>query len=341
MDKIIIKIDPMQIPESDVPRNLDDFICKICSFIIFDPYECESCGTPYCKDCIEIWHQKSASCPIKCGKTLKIKPAHRFIKKMINEIRVKCMNSECPVILKYESIFAHISTCDYQNIKCPNEECTETFLKKELQEHLKICKFKVTICERCNEKIIPGLDNEKQVKEDKILSKDEIKKNLDENNSNHDCIKNLSRSISELRSNYNQLQVKTKKYEKDIKELIDKTTVLMCNITYRCDNAHPLVFIPKWTSTCSCCGLIKICTRWECTTCNKYYCLDCVKLLNSVFCPNFHTFLFGNRGNYLCDICGGKKTRGGDLSLHDPVCDFDVCDLCVVKLFPNLEKKDS
>ena len=142
-----------------------------------------------------------------------------------------------------------------------------------------------------------------------------------------------------MKTNHDQLLVKTKKYEKDIKELIDKTTVLMCNITYRCDNAHPLVFKPKWTSTCSCCGLIKICTRWECSTCNKYYCLDCVKLLNSVYCPNFHTFLFGDRGNYLCDICGGKKTRGGELSMHDPVCDFDVCDLCVVKLFPNIEKK--
>jgi len=112
----------------------------------------------------------------------------------------------------------------------------------------------------------------------------------------------------------------------------------MSNISYKCDNAHPLIFKATWTSTCSCCGLIKICTRWECVTCKKNYCLDCIRLLNYVFCPNFHTFLYGDRGNFLCDICGAKKTQGGALSLHDPVCDFDLCDNCVIKLFPSLTK---
>ncbi len=99
-----------------------------------------------------------------------------------------------------------------------------------------------------------------------------------------------------------------------------------------------LLFKANWTSTCSCCGLIKICTRWECITCKKNYCLDCIKLLNYAFCPNYRTFLFGDRGNFFCDICGAKKTTGGPLSLHDPVCDFDVCDYCVQKLFPNLKQ---
>jgi len=342
IDISIIKIDPCHIPENDCPKNLDDFICKICAYLIYDPYECENCGTPYCKDCIEVWHQKSGSCPIKCGQTLKIKPAHRFIRKMINEIKVKCQNKNCPVVTTYEKVFAHLEDCEYNEIKCPNIGCSEKFLKKEQNEHLKVCKFKVIKCERCCEIVIPVISIE-GTKSINILNED--KKSTSENNSdqliypNHDCIKILSTNLKELRQDYNHLVMKTKKYEKDIKELIDKTTVLMCNITYRCDNAHPLVFKPKWTSTCSCCGLIKICTRWECSSCNKFYCLDCVKLLNSVYCPNFHTFLFGDRGNYLCDICGGKKTRGGDLSLHDPVCDFDVCDTCVVKLFPNIMEK--
>jgi hypothetical protein len=318
------KFDTKQIPEGEIPKNIDDLICKICTYILHDPHECENCGTPYCKDCIDEWHKKSSQCPIKCGGTLKIKPAHRFVKKMLGELQINCPNKSCSKIVKLEQVPSHLKICEYSEIKCTNDECKEKLLRKDLSEHLIICKFKVLICEKCNEKIeLKGKNLNKQMIDENELMKE------------HDCLKILSLRVKKLTIDSENLESKNKIFEKEIIELKEKTNLLYCSINYKCDMAHPLVFRANWSCSCSCCGLIKVCVRWECTTCKKKYCLDCIKLLSPNFCPNFHTFFYGNKGNFICDICGAKKTHGGEMSLHDPVCDFDLCENCVVKLFPS------
>jgi len=302
-------------------------VCKICSFILCDPHECEHCGTPYCKDCIDEWHKKSSQCPLKCGVTLKIKPAHRFIRKMLSELTLKCPNADdgCSIIIKHEQVNSHLKVCDFSFIKCLNDECKEKLLRKDMNEHLVVCKFKVFVCERCNEKI-------------EVKSK--LKNEIDEEIlKGHDCLKVLSCKVKKLTTDFENMEIKNKIYEKEIVEPKDKTNLLYCSISYKCDMAHPLVFRANWSCSCSCCGLIKVCVRWECTTCKKKYCLDCIKLLSPNFCPNFHSFSYGNKGNFICDICGAKKTHGGETSLHDPVCDFDLCENCVIKLFPSKAKK--
>jgi hypothetical protein len=343
------KLDITNVSEDEKHKNIDEFICRICSFILQDPHECENCGIPYCKDCLEAWHQRSSQCPIKCGSTLKIKPAHRFFKKMLGEIKIKCPNENCPEIIQISRLEYHLKECQFLIVKCNNEDCDENYLRKDLVKHMETCKFKEFFCIRCNEKIKirPGVGC------NNINNNNDIN-NLSNNNliniscdklqviniyDDHDCIKVLSTKIKSITNNLETVIKQNEIYDKSIKELKDKTNLLMSNISYKCDNAHPLIFKATWTSTCSCCGLIKICTRWECSSCKKNYCLDCIKLLNFVFCPNYHTFLYGDRGNFLCDFCGAKKTQGGPLSLHDPVCDFDVCDTCVLKLFPNINNK--
>ena len=315
------KFDTKLIPEGESPKNIDDLICKICAYILFDPFECENCGTPYCKDCIDEWHKKSSQCPIKCGGTLKIKPAHRFIKKMLAELQLKCPNKNCPVVIKLEQVANHLMSCDYSVINCTYDECTEKLVRKDLKNHLITCKFKVQICEKCNEKI-------------------EVKNNVEDISIGHDCFKILSNKVKRLSLDYENIEVKHKNLEKEVNGLREKTNLLYSSINYKCDLAHPLVFRANWSCSCSCCGLIKVCVRWECTTCKKRYCLDCIKLISPNFCPNFHSFSYGNKGNFICDICGAKKTHGGDISLHDPVCDFDLCENCVVKLFPSKAKTE-
>jgi chaperonin cofactor prefoldin len=312
------KIDPNQL--ANIPENLDDFICKICTFIIQDPHECEGCGTPYCKDCIEAWHKRSSQCPIKCGSTLNIKPAHRFIRKMLNELNVRCPMLGCSEVLKLEYLNKHLDVdCQFLLIKCKNSDCKEYIMRKDIQQHLENCVFKEINCKNCNEII-------------------KINNNAMVDDSEHNCIQILSERVSSMKRTIEVLEKKACDSEVNLQELKSQTRLLLSNISYKCDNAHPLIFKATWTSTCSCCGLIKMCTRWECSTCNKNYCLDCIRLLNHIYCPNFHTFVYGNRGNFLCDICGAKKTHGGPLSLHDPVCDFDLCDTCSVKLFPIINK---
>jgi hypothetical protein len=331
------KLDVSAIPEGEVPKNIDDFTCKICSFIIHDPHECENCGTPYCKDCLELWHQKSSQCPIKCGVTLKIKPAHRFVRRMIGELKVKCSTEECTEIIELSRLEPHLKECQHLSVKCPNEDCDVFLKRKDIPEHILTCKYKEISCERCFEKIKLCLNDLEKIENNKE-GMIQFNNNHEFHKQHHDCVKMLGNKVKLLLISNEQLSKKTEIFEKEIFELKEKTNLLMSNISYKCDNAHPLIFRATWTSTCSCCGLIKICTRWECASCKKNYCLDCIRLLNSVFCPNFHTFLFGDRGNFLCDICGAKKTQGGPLSLHDPVCDFDLCDNCVVRLFPNIHK---
>lgn len=322
------KLDVSNVPEEEKPKNMDDFICRICAFILHDPHECENCGTPYCKDCLEAWHQRSAQCPLKCGATLKIKPAHRFLKKMLGELVVKCPTNDCPEMVNISRLDQHMKKCQFLLVKCSNQECEEYFPRKDIKNHEEICKHKELQCERCLEKIKiikPEDENEIIVGENPI-------------NGKHDCIKLLSEKTTNLSLQIEKLVKKNENYEKEVMKLKNRTNLMMSNMSYKCDQAHPLIFKANWTSACSCCGLIKICTRWECSLCKKNYCLDCIRLLNSVFCPNLHTFIYGDRGNFLCDICGAKKTQGGSLSLHDPVCDFDLCDNCVIKLFPNISK---
>ena len=305
------KIEPSLI--ANPPSNIDDYICKICTFILNHPYECENCGTPYCRDCIEEWNKISSQCPLKCGSTLNIKPAHRFIKKMLGDLDVKCPN-KCEVIVKMEHLDKHNNECQFLLVRCENTECEEYYIRKDLKNHLGVCKYKEHICETCNDKI--------------KLYYNDVKI--------HNCINTLSNKFTILNTRLDELEKIIKISEKDIRDLKYRTGLLLSNISYKCDNGHHLIFRANWTSTCSCCGLIKICTRWECSNCNKYYCLDCIRLLNHLYCPNSHTFIYGNRGNFLCDICGAKKTYGGPLSLHDPVCDFDLCELCSVKVFPDI-----
>jgi hypothetical protein len=311
------KIDPICL--ANVPEHLDDYICKICTFIIQDPHECEGCGTPYCKDCIEAWHKRSSQCPIKCGSTLNIKPAHRFIRKMLNELSIKCSIAGCSDVVKLESLGKHLDECQYLLVKCKNSDCNEQIMRKDIAAHLENCNYKETNCKDCNEII-------------------KCNNNIIVDESHHNCIQVLSSRITSMTSTIEELEKKALSAETEIKDLKNQTTLLLSNISYKCDLAHQLIFKATWTSTCSCCGLIKMCTRWECPTCKKNYCLDCIRLLNHIYCPNFHTFAYGNRGNFLCDICGAKKTFGGPLSLHDPVCDFDLCEACSVKVFPVLNK---
>lgn len=331
------KIDVSNISEDS--KNVDDFICRICCFILQDPYECENCGTPYCKDCIEAWNQRSSFCPIKCGKTLRIKPAHRFIKKMLGELKVKCITQDCPEVFMLGTLDTHLNVCQFLSVKCTFEDCDTYVMRKELDKHMKECEHQEEICQTCSEKIkIKKSTQNLKEKQNEVKSDENMIKMCSERTDKHNCIKILSDRIKGLSCDNESLHKKCENYEKDITILKEKTDLLMCNIAYKCDLAHLLTFRANSSSTCSCCGLIKICTRWECETCKKMYCLDCIKLLNSKYCPNYHTFIFGNLGNFMCDTCGSKKTNGGPLSLHDPVCDLDLCEICVIKLFPNINK---
>ena len=294
--EIIKKLDPNRIEEK--PKNLDDFICKICTFIIHDPHECETCGIPYCKDCLEKWKFISNQCPLKCNSQMKIKPAHRFIKKMLGELKIKCGNEDCPVVTEICRLDYHLRECEYMIMKCENEECEEKIKKRELLKHKETCKFKTLQCERCSEKF---RDTSRQ----NLEIKDELENSSSDfvNLQTHDCIKSLSNNLKNLSEKFELLFKKNEKNEKKVKELRDKTNLLMSNFSYKCGSGHNVTFRATWDSTCLTCNRSGICTRWECAECDSNYCLSCIRIYNPVFCPNSHTFLIGQNVEFQCDLC--------------------------------------
>lgn len=309
------KIDITRIPDVEKPKNIDDFICKICTYIINDPYECENCGIPYCKECITKWERISNQCPIKCDSGMRIKPAHRFIKKMLGELKIKCKNEACQIVIELSRMEYHLKECEYAAIQCTNDGCEEKILRKDYQKHNEICKFKIIQCERCTERFREN---------DNYISL--IK--------SHDCVRLLVENARGLNIKLQSLVKKNEENEIKIKELEHKMNLLVCNISYKCESGHNLTFRASWNSTCASCGENEICTRWICSICEVNYCLNCVKILNYICCPNAHSFSLEQVDEYLeCDMCY-MEFPNDQLSLHDRVCNFDICGNCVKKLFP-------
>jgi len=310
------KINTTRIPDVEKPKNIDDFICKICTYIIYDPYECENCGIPYCKECITKWERISNQCPVKCDSVMRIKPAHRFIKKMLGELKIKCQNEACQTVTEISRMEYHLKECEYATLKCENEGCGEKILRKDYHEHNQICKFKLIQCERCTQTFRERDNDISSIK-------------------SHDCVKSFAENFLNMKIKVEILEKEQKENKIRIKELEDKINLLICNISYKCEIGHILTFKASWNSICATCGENEICTRWNCSTCEVNYCLNCIKILNYMCCPNAHPFSIGQVDEYLeCDMCY-MEFPYDQSSLHDRVCNFDICGDCVKNLFPN------
>lgn len=295
----------------DPPTNLDDLTCSICSFILLDIVECENCGTPYCRDCLTEWHKKSLHCPLKCGATLVIKPGHRFLRRMVEDLNVKCANDPCPITYKISEDLNHKKICQFHPEICPfsKEGCKKLIRRADMEQHVMTCEHKVQYCSDCGEK------------------------SNNVNGEKHNCIKTLTSKILELNLVNDSLMKSYINLEKEFLTMKEKMNVLLVSIIYKCDHGHNLVFRANWNETCSCCGVIKKCTRWECLTCAKCYCLDCIKLICSKVCPNMHVFSNNEPGHYICDKCGAKKSNNSQESIHDRICEFDLCENCANSMF--------
>ena len=122
---------------SDKIIVIEDLIkCSICLEILAKPYECETCGTLFCEDCINDWVRIKLSCPMKCS-NFKLTKAKINTRKMLNLIQLTCINyPHCTYVAEYWNIFEHEPKCEFQKIKCPNFPCAFDGHFKELKNHL-------------------------------------------------------------------------------------------------------------------------------------------------------------------------------------------------------------
>lgn len=142
-------------------QNLDQIVlieelikCSICLEILSRPYECESCGTLFCEDCINDWVRIKLICPMKCS-NFKLTKAKINTKKMLNLIQLKCANyPSCTEVGEYWTILDHENKCEFQKIKCPNANCSFEGHFKELKSHLQYnCESLNYECGFCKSKI--------------------------------------------------------------------------------------------------------------------------------------------------------------------------------------------
>ncbi len=134
---------------------IEDLIkCSICLEILNKAYECDSCGTLFCEDCINDWIRIKLSCPMKCS-NFKLIKAKINTKKMLNLLQLSCINApHCSYVSEYWSIFEHENKCEFQKIRCPNLQCNFDGHFKELKLHLQnYCESVNYECGFCKSKI--------------------------------------------------------------------------------------------------------------------------------------------------------------------------------------------
>jgi len=69
------------------------------------------------------------------------------MRRLINEIVVKCPNEFCKVECTKANLEKHKESCEYEIVFCPNSHtCTDMF-RKDLKNHLETaCEFRIVEC---------------------------------------------------------------------------------------------------------------------------------------------------------------------------------------------------
>eukprot|EP00352_Strombidinopsis_acuminata_P002373 CAMPEP_0176384156 /NCGR_PEP_ID=MMETSP0126-20121128/34092_1 /TAXON_ID=141414 ORGANISM="Strombidinopsis acuminatum, Strain SPMC142" /NCGR_SAMPLE_ID=MMETSP0126 /ASSEMBLY_ACC=CAM_ASM_000229 /LENGTH=135 /DNA_ID=CAMNT_0017749683 /DNA_START=16 /DNA_END=423 /DNA_ORIENTATION=+ len=91
------------------------FICVICTNVVDEPKECDSCERWYCSKCIDKWTQKNNSCPNCKVDWKEAKRVSRFAYKKLEGLIFAC--DSCEKHFKYAELKNHWTT------QCMNKAC--------------------------------------------------------------------------------------------------------------------------------------------------------------------------------------------------------------------------
>jgi len=139
----------------DLPPDLK---CTICWKLMKDPMQFP-CGHGTCNYCLQSLAKNSLSksrplCP-QCRSPIPIKKALKnvMLKRFIEALRVKCMNSwrGCTWVGEVSNIKDH--SCDYEITKCTNTGCGAEIEKKSLPDHLLKCNVKAAETDELKQKV--------------------------------------------------------------------------------------------------------------------------------------------------------------------------------------------
>ena len=132
----------------------EELICPICNNLVYDPICCKKCNIPFGRGCLHKWFQinKSGECPTsKCGK-LEPEVMPKIFIKLINKIKLKCLNDECSEIISHDNYYKHVGNCPLGQFKCHARGCKFKGNREEIIIHLEVCSKLFEICKYCKGK---------------------------------------------------------------------------------------------------------------------------------------------------------------------------------------------
>lgn len=196
----------MASPKIDASRLQDstpfstNIQCVICHDIPLCPKECQNCQNLFCNDCITSWLEIKNVCPCFCSdEELKMRVAHKFIRDIISNLRVKCVNYDfgCKEYIRFENLSSHEEkSCLFRKTSCPNGTCDKEILFKDCQEHASKCFEEKIQCFECKA----------------IFSKPDFKK--------HFCVLSLFQEIEGLEKLYEENSKEVAKLQADISNIM-------------------------------------------------------------------------------------------------------------------------
>ena len=134
-------------------RN-DTWTCPICLDIFEDPVETPCCHNLFCENCIEL----VLKCPI-CKKMLLRCTPNIPIKRLVQELSVKCRHQLCNKIVKKGYQKKHELNCKMALVRCSHSESCGEVMKKDLKEHLQEkCEYRPVSCELSCGTVMPFIN---------------------------------------------------------------------------------------------------------------------------------------------------------------------------------------
>jgi len=92
----------------------EHLVCPICRNVFVEPVQTE-CGHIFCQMCITTALYTSRTCPVdRRPMTIEdLKPVHRVISNLLDDLQVRCINSQCEKSMKRYLLKYHLQECEF------------------------------------------------------------------------------------------------------------------------------------------------------------------------------------------------------------------------------------
>ena len=130
---------------------LEEWKCKICDSLVYEPKICTVCNHAFCNECIKkfIQSQNKYKCIYKCANS-NIREMNRMDKSYIDNIKLRCQHKGCNHFIKYNDYKDHLEKCKYRLYHCKNKPCKVEGILSVIKEHSKHCQYRIVSCYKCN-----------------------------------------------------------------------------------------------------------------------------------------------------------------------------------------------